>query len=470
MRNLLIRNTQSPGDLVVLAGMIRDLHRCYPGQFNTAVSTVPNATAVFQGHPNVSVITPKSQLGGYELFVAHYPLINSCNQQRKHFLWGFIEDINKRLKLNVKLTEFRPALYLTEAEKATPLLEPPYWVFLSGGKNDFKTKIWDQQYWQQVINGTRDRIRWVQCGAAKHIKHDPKTGLYANMVGKTNLRDFIRLIYHAEGVVCVITAAMHIAAAFNKPCVVIAGGREPWWWEAYTKENRLVNMRVGQPHWQPPADDNFVEHKFLHTMGRLDCCRQQGCWRKKVTDGTSRCRHPVRQNGDAIPQCKAMIKPEMVIDAIDSYFKDGVILRQTKLIQGFDDFVGYIYAPDADSSTLAELQAMLPNAETYRTGSRAAALSAALKTDKDWIVWLEPGTKLRHDWRIRIKTAMVAPCIIGRVYRKAETLYPYPGFFVAHKSLLTPADNFIDIFNQTKAIYYNRPGDYVELSTKLIDV
>ena len=159
-QKLLIRNTQAPGDVTVLSAMIRDLHRCHPGKFDTAVSVAPGAGHVFYENPFISSIAERRQpkTPGYTQFVAHYPLIKRSNQERKHFIWGFIEDANKRLHTRIKLTEFRPDIYMSDNEIAHPPFEQPYWVFLSGGKSDFKTKIWDQTYWQDVIRQTADRI------------------------------------------------------------------------------------------------------------------------------------------------------------------------------------------------------------------------------------------------------------------------------------------------------------------------
>jgi len=475
MRKLLIRNSQSPGDVVVLSAMIRDLHKCHPGLFETAVSTSDGAEHVFYENPHVPAIFMKrrSPPTDYTQFVAHYPLIRSSNQQRKHFLWGFIEDINKRMHLNVRLTKFRPDLYLSPAEQASPPFPQPYWVFLSGGKSDFKTKIWDQTYWQEVIWRTADRIKWIQCGggSSNHIHHTPKDGVFANIVAQTKLRDFIKLIYHAEGVACVVTAAMHIAAAFNKPCVVIAGGREPWWWEAYTHENRLVNMRVGDPTWKPPVNDDFVAHKFLHTIGQLSCCQAHGCWKKKVTDGRmgDRCQYPVNQNGMSIPKCKAMITPDMVVGAIDDYFREGVIVRtDTPLVAGALDNVAYcLYAEGAPAEWVAERQAELPDALVFNHGtSRGQALASALDSQKDWIVWLEHGVELHANWRIAMRFRHDKPSVIGRIHRAANgKLYPYPGFFAVHRKLLTRSDAFVDAFAGIPAEQFQRLGDYVTLST-----
>ena len=39
MRKLILRNFQSPGDILMLTAAVRDLHRCHPGEFLTDVRT-----------------------------------------------------------------------------------------------------------------------------------------------------------------------------------------------------------------------------------------------------------------------------------------------------------------------------------------------------------------------------------------------------------------------------------------------
>jgi ADP-heptose:LPS heptosyltransferase len=133
----------------------------------------------------------------------------------------------------------------------------------------------------------------------------------ADLVGKTTLRDFVRLMYHASGVLCPVTFAMHLAAAVEtKPgrparaCVVVAGGRESPHWEAY------------------PA------HQFLHTIGALPCCAHGGCWKSRcqlVGDGDEKdtgdlCEKPVQIRPDLrLPQCMEMITPQDVIHRIELY-------------------------------------------------------------------------------------------------------------------------------------------------------
>ncbi len=122
------------------------------------------------------------------------------------------------------------------------------------------------------------------------------------------------MVYHADGVLCPVTLAMHLAAAVpvkpgvlgRRPCVVVAGGREPPHWEAY-------------PH-----------HQYIHTVGSLACCAEGGCWRSRcqtVGDGDAKdryqlCQQPVEVREDLrIPRCMAMITPDDVVRRIEWYLE-----------------------------------------------------------------------------------------------------------------------------------------------------
>ena len=314
MEKLIIRNTQSPGDYIVLSAALRDLHKAYPGRFVIGVD-VPER-AVFQGNPHIDMTL---RAGGRKI-VAKYPLIKVSNQSKLHFLWGFIQHLNEQLNLKSVLTELRPDLHLTAEEKANPPLGAvkPYWVMVSGGKRDFTAKWWLPDSWQQVVNSLNKRFEIVQVGGGSHV-HPVLTGV-RNLVGKTSFRELMRLIYHSDGVMCIVTCLMHIAAGFNKPCVIVAGGREPWWWEGYTQENRLVNLRYGIPNWNPPANDTYVSHRYLHTLNQLPCCINKGCWKTKIEPQRDSCLTPVIIGNRRLPKCMEVITAEHVVQAVESYY------------------------------------------------------------------------------------------------------------------------------------------------------
>lgn len=279
---------------------------------------------VFQHNPYVDLnrksvgrqVVAKYHIGKYN--------IHRSNQNRAHFLWGMLGGLNNELGIGAYLSDFRPDLHLSQAEMATPLVsfDRPYWVFVSGGKRDYTAKWWDTRWWQEVVNILSKDVMMVQVGGGSHV-HPTIAGVY-DLVKKTSFRQLLQLIYHSQGVICIVTCLMHIAAAFNKPCVVVAGGREPWWWEAYNKENRIVNMKLGLPDWSPPPNDNFIEHRYLHTIGQLECCRNHGCWKGRVGTDGDLCVNQVNQNGKQLPRCLQLVTPEHVIENWKWYFDQGI--------------------------------------------------------------------------------------------------------------------------------------------------
>jgi FkbM family methyltransferase len=181
----------------------------------------------------------------------------------------------------------------------------------AGGKYDFTNKWWDPKRYQQVIDYFRKKILFVQVGSADH-HHPPLEGVI-DLRGRTDLRQLVRLVLHSQGVLCPVTLFMHLAAAvpakagspITRPCVVVAGGREPSHWEAY-------------PH-----------HQFIHTIGALPCCETGGCWKSRVValgDGDEKDRPQnlcVNVVGN-LPKCMDMITADEVIRRIGLYFMSGL--------------------------------------------------------------------------------------------------------------------------------------------------
>ena len=120
-------------------------------------------------------------------------------------------------------------------------------------------------------------------------------------------------MYHAAGVITCVSFAMHLSAAVEmhprynrqtRPTIVLAGGREPSVWEAYTN------------------------HAYLHTCGMLPCCENGGCWCSRVEplgdgdekDTVNLCKLPiVSESGQTVPKCMDMITAEDVVRKIKQY-------------------------------------------------------------------------------------------------------------------------------------------------------
>jgi ADP-heptose:LPS heptosyltransferase len=93
----------------------------------------------------------------------------------------------------------------------------PFWIIVAGGKTDYTIKWWDSTRWQEVVDHFRGRILFVQVGEARHIH--PRLDGVLDFRGLTDLRQLVRLVYHAQGVVCPVTSLMHLAAAWKSRVV-----------------------------------------------------------------------------------------------------------------------------------------------------------------------------------------------------------------------------------------------------------
>jgi ADP-heptose:LPS heptosyltransferase len=320
MKKLILRNFQSPGDVVMLTAAVRDLHQAYPGQFLTDVRTP--CPALWENNPYITALRESD--GGVEVVHCHYPLIHRSNHAPYHFLHGFIDYLNEKLELAIKPTQFRGDLYISAQEMSwisqveeIVHLRVPFWIVVAGGKRDFTIKWWDHQRYQRVVDHFAGHILFVQVGENGH-EHQPLRNTI-DLRGKTDLRQLIRLVYHAQGVLCPVTLLMHLAAAVpvpsgmpkNRPCVVVAGGREPPHWEAY-------------PH-----------HQFLHRAGALYCCDDGGCWKSRVrplgdNDTKDRPENLCLDVVGTLPHCMDLITAEDVIRAIEVYFQGGSIAYLTR--------------------------------------------------------------------------------------------------------------------------------------------
>jgi len=76
MRKLILRNFQSPGDILMLTAAVRDLHRAHPGGFLTDVRT--SCPALWEHNPFITPIADDAP--GVEVIDCHYPLIHRSNQ------------------------------------------------------------------------------------------------------------------------------------------------------------------------------------------------------------------------------------------------------------------------------------------------------------------------------------------------------------------------------------------------------
>lgn len=300
-RSLILKNSLCPGDVLVMSAAIYSLHRAHPGKFLTAVETT--AMQLWEHNPDV---VPTGELTNATTLEAHYPLVNASGQRAVHFIQGYHDYLGDALGVRIPVLTNRPHIYLSAQEKSwmnqvEEITKKPtrFWLVNSGHKKDYTTKAWGTASFQRVVDLLRGRITFVQVGESGH-NHPPLKNVI-NLVGKTDTRQLVRLAYHSQGILTGVSFPMHLAAALEKPCVAIMGGREPTNWNQY-------------PRMQ-----------LMHTVGALDCCRDNGCWRSRVVPlgdndekDKSLCEHVI-PGEEPVGKCMALISPESVAEAVLRY-------------------------------------------------------------------------------------------------------------------------------------------------------
>ena len=314
-KKIILKNHQSPGDIVMLAYAVKALNEQFPGQYIIGVDTCCNL--IFEGNPHVCWTLNASD-PSVKVINAEYNTIHQSNQKPYTFINSFIWDVGEKLGIRLMPTEWNNAIFIRpeEASWYSAVWEAvgknvPFWIIDAGHKFDYTAKCWEYARFQQIIDRFPE-ITFVQIGSKEHF-HPKLTGEnLLDLVGKTDLRQLIRLVYNSFGVITPVSMPMVLAYGIpahprynrkSRACVVIAGGREP-------------------NHWQQGPNQHY-----LHTCGMLSCCDYGGCWKSRIVpldDGDSKnnelCLHPIEsESGQKIPKCMDMISADEVCSIIKKY-------------------------------------------------------------------------------------------------------------------------------------------------------
>ena len=312
---LFLNNKMAPGDTLMLTAAVRDLRKSHP---EIQVNVKTSAMEFWENNPYLdrSVTEDNADKAVY----ADYPLYKDNNRLPYHFIHGFRMFLEDVLGIRIEQGDFKVDVHLTDKEKDPDYVkgllgfdfeEESYWLVNAGHKTDFTAKQWVAGRWNNVVNDALADMpigRFVQIGSRTSIQ--PKLDNVVNLVGKTSFRQLCSIMYWASGVLTGVSMPMHLATmdapgGGKRPCVVVAGGREPSTWEAYPT------------------------HQFIHNCGCYPCNRQGGCWRsrvKRLNDGTrfdaSICEWPYTMpDGTVVARCMEHIDTGSVLSAMRSYFK-----------------------------------------------------------------------------------------------------------------------------------------------------
>lgn len=300
MRYHLNLKRRGAGDTFVASGLIRDLHRSNP---DIRISVTGNS-------PDEALLGLPGYLPGGnfddtpELLIDYKPTrLRARTDPAARYFYSAQDAFEAVTGVAVDRGRPRPEIVLTDVERTRPY-PYPYAVVAAGSKVDIPVKQFPLRLFRDVIDRTRT-MNWKQIG----LVHDGRfahrqTALDGaeNMLGRTSLRKLIRLIAHADVVLCHVSLPLVIASALNVPCVVLAGGRET---ASLFRDAGL---------------------EYLDTIGRLPCCETAGCYRAAALTGVKPgnypeqwlCVDPVDVPGDRpVGRCTTLIGVRDVLDALD---------------------------------------------------------------------------------------------------------------------------------------------------------
>ncbi len=287
-KKIIFHNRQCIGDILTMTCLIRDFKKEFP---NTQIGVKTTASHIWDNNPYIDFSLTEEEL---ILKVGPGFLTNKSNRWNLHMCNAFRIDTENKLDLHIPQGNIYPDIWLSEKEyNSKPLISGPYWVIIVGGEPGWTSKMYPIEKWQKVIDSLPE-IQFVQLGLKNHPYPHLKNVI--DFIGKTEdpktgIRDLFKIFLHAQGSVGLVSAHMHLSAAFNNPCCVVAGAREPQWFTQY------------------------AGHQYLSTNGTLKCAELNSCWKCKI-DGCL-------NQKNKIPKCVDIIEPEEVIEAIRKYYKGG---------------------------------------------------------------------------------------------------------------------------------------------------
>jgi len=208
VRKLLLKQTQSPGDILTFSNAVGDLKRTYP---HWLIDVRSPAHEIWDNNIHLTPLDEKDP--EVETYDIGYSEINISGWSGLHYSEAFRHDLNEKLNSNPKMvalygtakiqqTGIRPELYISDEEKSwynqvhcECFWDGPFWVINAGRKPDNVLKQYHR--WQEVVEILNEyfagRVKIVQMGHPDHI-HPPLQNTF-NLIGKTNTRELIRLLY-----------------------------------------------------------------------------------------------------------------------------------------------------------------------------------------------------------------------------------------------------------------------------------
>ena len=294
-RKIIVHCKKPIGDGIAASRMVEDFHAAFP---NWKLDLRVGCRSLFSACPHLTPLADDDP--DVEQFEVHQLRARDTNAVRAHYYESWTRDLARQIGFPIPSTGWTPKLYLTKDEMERPADWPKnYWLLSSGWREYSALKRYP--HWQEVVDLLHTRLPDVAVIQIGHSRpdhhHAPLNGTISRIgASDVDLRVLLKLAYHADGVLTGVSSAHVLAAALDKPCVIPAGGREPF-------------QLIATPH-----------ARFLKTVGQMLCCTPTPCGKQRdgecqlLKDGTS--------------ACMEMIRPEEIVREVEKFYEGGRLKLQ----------------------------------------------------------------------------------------------------------------------------------------------
>jgi len=366
---ILLRNTQPLlGDRMMFTPVVRDFKKAYP---KIQVGVISAGPEMWNNNPHIDqAVTAANADEIYD--IGPGKVTRGSKTNGLHITAAFRESLQENFGRPIKQGPFKPDIHLSDAEKNHRLIDGRYWV-VNTDTGPFTAKRWRAERFQQLVDAMPE-ITFVQVGLAKDNYARLKGDNVIDLIDKTKIRELFSLVYNADGCLSLVSSLMHVAAAFEKPCVVIAGGREPFTFERYPN------------------------HRYIDTIGMLPCCKKNACWHNAL----SAC----KDHDGTVARCMDLITVRQVKDAVESYYEGGTLERPATVIE----------------TKLKPVLRIVANGKYLGGAERSYIEIAKIFIAKGWRVELAPGGPIAADIQnalppeLTINDHLTRPCDILLFY------------------------------------------------------
>lgn len=277
--NLLINTSGYLGDNVVMTAVLHNLYDS--GKFKVNIQT--NHPDVYAGLPYLdNTINPDNAD-----YIINQGYSQDWRQGCKHMIQAIIDRISYTVNIPIECKYLVPELKIDLGNQPLMKSDKPYVVFNNGFQNSAPTKKYFNPYWQGIID-QNEEYQFVQVGQSKNHAMPLKNTI--SFIDKTDFKALCNIIANASCIITPPSGIMHIAGAYNKPCIVLSGGRQP---ESLTKYPNAV---------------------YLSSIDQFECCKGKGCHRNKweTDDANKKCLHYTNKDNETTADCMLCIKPVTV--------------------------------------------------------------------------------------------------------------------------------------------------------------